>query len=277
MQLRHALTATSAGIVLGLAACGGGDSAEEDIRSVAKRSVLSKDVKVKCEEVSTKGFIKRVYGDVAQCRRAERTPDLIDEPPTEVRVSNVKVDGDQATATVIYEGGDTPGATGTFEFRKEDDEWRIDDLGVDFLRSQAQKGLESDEQEVAALQDENVRACARKAFAKLSDDQVKRVAYAAIAERPGSQGEVSRVFAPCILPGSGTGSQTGLLREQFVRGITSRLRRGGVSQADIDCIERRLRSSISATEILQSGTGDAQAARDLTRKGTRVIRACRGR
>ena len=233
---------------------------------------------MKCEEVATQGFIRRVYGDVGQCRRAEK-PESGDEPPRDVRVSDVKVDGDRATASVLYVGGETDGAKGAFELRKEEDEWRIDDLGVDLLRSQVEKGLESGDQDTALLRSAKVRACARKAFTDLSDEQLKRVAYASISERESDQRQVAAVLTPCLsVDGSGTGAQrTSFLREKFEQGVTRSLRRDGVPQADIDCITRRLRSSISEAEIRQSATSGGRTTPEMTRKAAAAISACRGR
>lgn len=274
MQPRHPLIAICPAVVFGLAACGGGgSSAEKDITSAVKRAVVGRDVKARCEDETTKGFIRRVYGDVGQCRKAEK-PKPDDKPPTGVRVSAVKVDGEHATATVRYEGGDTDGAKGTFEFRKEDGKWRIDDLGVDLLRSQIEKGLDGGD--TAALRGPKVRECARKAFTDLPDDQLKRVAYAAISERASSQQDLTRVITPCLSQeGSGTGSgSASFLREKFEQGIASGLRKDGVQQVTIGCINEKLRSSISEEEIQQTATNGGKTSPELTRKVAEAIRAC---
>lgn len=279
MQPRHPLMAISAAAALGLASCGGGSdsSAEKDITGVVKRAVVSKNPKVTCEEVTTKGFIRRVYGDVAQCLKAEK-PKPDDHPPTGVRVSNVKVDGDRATATVREQGGDTDGATGTIELRKEDGDWRIDDLGVDYLRSQVETGLGSGNQD-AVFRDPRVRRCTSKALTDLPDRDLKRVAYASISERPGSELEVTRVITPCLsVAGSGTGSgSASLLREKFEEGIARGLRKDGVSQATIGCINRELRSSISEQEIQQTATSGGKTGPKLTQKVAAAITSCRAK
>ena len=276
MQPRHPLLAICAAALFGLAACGGGgSSAEKDITDAVKRAEVGKDVKARCEEVTTKGFVRRVYGSVAECRKAEKAePD--DKPPTGVRVTNVKVDGDQATATVREEGGDTDGAQGTFELRKEDGGWRIDDLGVDYLRSQVNKGLDSGGSATLAPK---VSECARKALTDLSDAELKRVAYTSISERASSDGDLTRVIAPCLSEaGSGTGSgSASFLREKFEEGIASSLRKSGSSRATIGCINGRLRSSISEKEIQRTATNGGKTTPELTRKVADAIRACPGK
>lgn len=279
MQLHRPLIALAAAGLFGLAACGGGDSgAEEDITSAVKRGVVGQDVKARCEEVTTKGFIKRVYGDVAQCRKAEK-PEAGDRPATGVRVSGVKVDGERATAKVRYVGGGTDGSEGTFAFLKEDGEWRIDDLGVDLLRAQVRKALNSGEQESAVLKDPKVRKCAGKAFLGLPDRQFKRLAYAEISKRPSARQELARVISPCLSQaGSGSGSgSASFLRQKFEQGVTRSASKDGVPQATIDCINKGLRSSISDREIEQIAATGGKVTPELKGKATAAIRACRAR
>jgi len=278
VQLRNAAIAVFAAAVLGLAACGGESEsdAKKDIAGAVKDAVVGQNLKARCEEATTKDFIRRVYGNVGQCRRAEK-PEPDDEPPTDVQVSGVKIDGEQATARVRYVGGNTDGSEGAFEFRKEEGKWRIDDLGVDFLRSQVERGLKSDDQESAVLRDPKVRECARKALAGLPDDQLKRVAYAEISKRTSAQKDVARVVTPCLSQaGSGTGSgNASFLREKFEQGVAKGARRNGVPKATIDCINEKLRSSISDEEIQQTAASGGKTSAELRRKATEAVTACR--
>lgn len=261
---------------MALASCGddGGDD-EKEIADVIKRAVTTTDVKVECEETVTDDFVQRIYGDAAQCRKAER-PEPGEDEADDARVSKVKVDGDSATARVVFVGGDTDGASGSLELRKEDGDWRVDDLGVDLLRSTVNTGLDSESQEEPALRRPAVRSCAKKAFADLSDDELKRVAYAAISEREGGNAELGRLLAPC-LAASGSGSGAGdvsFLREKFEEGVTRSLRRRGASQATIDCIVRRLRTTISDEQIA-AAAARRQANARLRRLGEAAARSCR--
>jgi len=260
--------------VSGLAACGGGDSAEKDISKAVKQGATSRDVKVRCEGTTTKRLVRRIFGDVAQCHKAEKLKPS-DKPPTDVRVSRVKVDGDRATATAVYEGGDTSGAKGTLRLLKEDDKWRIDDVGVDLLRSQVENGVDSGS---STLGKPKILTCARKALTNLPDAQLRRVAYATIAERPGSDAELGRVVLPCLSEaGSGAGSgSTSFLREKFEQGISSSLRKSGSSAAKIGCINGKLRSSISEEEIQSTATNGGKTTPQLTRKVAEAIKACPG-
>lgn len=262
--------------LLGLAACGGdGGDDDKEIADVIKRAATSKDVKVECEETVTRDFVQRVYGDLAQCRRAER-PEPGDDESDDARVSNIEVDGDSATARVLFVGGDTDGARGTVELRQEDGDWRVDDLGVDLLRSTVNTGLSSDSQDEESLRRPAVRRCVRKAFADLSDDELKRVAYAAISERPSSRAELGRLLAPCLArAGSGQGSaNVSFLRQKFEEGVTRSLRRRAAPQALIDCINRRLRRSITDEQIVAAAARRRSNAR-LRRLGEAAARACR--
>lgn len=258
--------------VAGLAACGGGDD-EQEIRDVIERAVTTRDVKVECEETVTDGFVRRIYGDVAQCRRAER-PEPDEEEADDVRVSNVKIDGDSATARVRLIGGDTDGARGTLELRKADGAWRVDDLGVDLLRSTVDRGLRNSGE--GSLRRPAVQRCARSAFTSLSDRELRRVAYLAISEREGSEEALTSMLAPCLaIPGSAEGGgRISFLRERFEEGVERSLRRRGRSRAAVDCIKRRLRSTISDDEIAAAVRRGAAGA-SMRRKERAALRACR--
>ena len=259
---------------MGLAACGGdGGSDEDEIADVLKRAVTTKDVKVECEETVTDDLVDRIYGDVAQCRRAER-PEPDDDEPEDVRVSDVRVDGDSATARVRFVGGDTDGARGVLELRKQNGDWRVDDLGTDLLRSTVDRGLSSGVQDNEALGRPAVRRCVRNEFADLADAELRRVAYAAISERAGSEAVLARVIGPCLsIAGSGRSGGTSFLRENFERGVRRNLRGRGLSRSRIDCIVRRLRSSVSDRQIIAATRG-GRASGLVQRAGRAAGRAC---
>ena len=107
----------------------------------------------------TKSFVTRVYGSPAQCRAAERPSG--DQPPTGASTSDVKIDGDSATIKVRINGGDSDGASGTIDLRKVSGDWRVDDLGVDFLRSQVRAGFAnaSGGDDDQPLSDPKIRDC----------------------------------------------------------------------------------------------------------------------
>jgi len=173
-------------LALGVAACGdGGEGAggNTEIARDIKLAFTTQDEKVICGQLTTKSFVKRLYGDMAQCLEKNR-PEADDKPTTDVPVSNITVDGDTAKARVQFVGGDGDGAAGTVEVRKEGDRWPIDDLGSDLQRSLLQpqlvRGLEN-----TRFDKPVIRACVKKRLSDLPDDRFQRIAYG-YAHRKGS-------------------------------------------------------------------------------------------
>lgn len=173
-------------LALGVAACGdGGEGAggKTEIARDIKLAFTTQDEKVSCRHLATKSFVKRFYGDMAQCLEISR-PEADDKPPTDVPVSNITVDGDTAKARVQFVGGDDDGAAGTVQVRKEGDRWRIDDLGSDLLRPKLEpqlvRGVEN-----TRFDKPVIRACVKKRLSDLPDDRFQRIAYG-VGHRRGS-------------------------------------------------------------------------------------------
>lgn len=163
---------------------GGGDDADE-IAAVVEKALTTVDPEVKCTEVVTKAFVTTVYGDLAACREAEAPDDAANDRPKGARTTRVDVDGDRARATVAVQGGDTDGSSGMLEFRREDGDWKVSALGVDFLRSQLEQRLASSRDDPGSpFADPAVRACIVADLGKVQDAEFRIIAYAAIAERP---------------------------------------------------------------------------------------------
>lgn len=260
---------------LGLLACGGGGDDEQAIKRAVTQAITTKDAALKCDRLATTSFVTRVYGNPAQCRTAER-PSTGDEPPTGANVSGVKIDGDSATAKLRVSGGDSDGASGTIELRKVSGDWRVDDLGVDFLRSQVRTGLaNSSDDDDEPFADPKVRDCASKAFLRLDDPQLRRIAYMAIAETDAGKTQLGKLLAPCLSKPSSAGNVS-FLRRRFESGITSSARKDGMSQRTIDCINRQLRSSISDEEISKLALNGAKPTPAIKRRTAEAFGRCQG-
>jgi len=259
-------SATAIVAVIGLVACGGDSAKDEEpaVKRAVEQAVTTKDAKRKCEELSTESFVKRVYGDLAQCRRAESETD--DPPPTGATVSAVEVEGDSATVKVRLAGGDTDGASGTLELRKESGAWRIDDLGVDFLRS------------TPALRDPKVRECTREAFLRLSDSELRRVAYMAIADADEATEEIGKLLTPCLTADSGGSDSVSTLRKLFESGVAQKARSEGIaSPSAIACVNKGLRSTISDEEISKLAFNGSKPTPAMQRAIVQAFGRCQDR
>jgi len=267
-------TAVAVLIALGLPACGGGDDQTPAIKRAVVQASTTRDATLKCGKLATKSFVTRVYGTLAQCHTAEK-PSSSDDPSTGATVSDVKVDGDSATVKVRLAGGDTDGASGTIDLRKEQGDWRVDDLGVDFLRSQVQTGLASSGND-QTFKDPKVRDCARQAFVRLPDSELRRIAYLAIAETDEGKTAVGKLLLPCLKLSSGEAGSVSFLRRKFESGIASSARKNGLSASTIDCINGQLRSSISDDEIAKLAFNGGKATAAMKRVSTEAFAQCAG-
>jgi len=259
-----------------------GDDANE-IAAVVEKALTTSDPDVKCAEVVTTGFVSTVYGDLAACKEAEAPDESDDEKPTGSSTSRVKVRGEAATATVTVQGGDTAGSTGTLEFEKEDGAWKVSALGVDFLRSQLEKSLANSEDD-SPFADAAVRSCVGKDLGALDDEEFRTIAYAGIAKKPTPRFvEIVTACAQKASPdpgdnGRGDGDAEGaqsLLRRQFESGIREAARKDGATDAQIACVVRKLRRTISEDDIVeQVGRGKDDVDPELAQKTARAIQAC---
>jgi hypothetical protein len=125
---------------LALAACGGGDSGDEEkIEETIETSVRTTDPS-KCTELMTQTFVEQNTGETGEAAiescEAEAT-DTSDDPDS-VEITAVKVDGADATAKVAFAGGGFDGQTVEVALVEEEDAWRLDEiLGFAVLDNEA--------------------------------------------------------------------------------------------------------------------------------------------
>jgi len=198
-------------LALGVAACGDGgegSGGKTEIARDIKLSFTTQDEEVFCGQLATKSFVKRFYGEMAQC--LEKVISL--EPPTDVRVSNITVDGNAARGRAQFVGGEDDGTAGTVEVRKEGDRWPIDDLGSDLQRSLLEHQLERKINDTSFDNKPVIRACTTKRLADLPDNRLQRLVYG-LGHRKGSakydagSRELGKLIIPCLaLARGGEGS-----------------------------------------------------------------------
>src|SRR5262249_50866387 len=120
-------------IAAALAACGGGggDSSEDEgkIETAIETAATSSDPSA-CTEIETLRFVEQntqTEGSdaVAACEKeAEEGEDVADS----VKITKVSVDGDAATATVAFSGGNFDGQGLEVALAKENKEWKLDEV-----------------------------------------------------------------------------------------------------------------------------------------------------
>lgn len=110
--MKRFLTVAAVGGALALAACGGSSSDEDKIKNLVKQ--VDDDPTALCEN-ATKELLAQLGGE-AGCKQLAKT----NNGASKSKVSNVKVDGDTATATVTDNSGPS-----TVTFQKVDGDWKV--------------------------------------------------------------------------------------------------------------------------------------------------------
>lgn len=270
-------------------ACGGSDQEEESaVSEVVAAAIMNDDEERLCNELLSERFVEAVYGDLETCLAAEAPDDDDGEDANEVTVADIEIDGDTATATVTEVGGDTDGATGGITLVLVSDNWRIDQLGIDYLRSILAQGLlnekEYSEEEHGPLADETVRECFRQGMDELDDEDFRQIAYDGMADRDPSETFIG-VLTDCMAetPGGeaedvsgqadGGDGEGSLLRRQFEEGIRESALADDASEEEINCVIKQLRKTVSDDEIIeQVGNEDVDGA--LAKKAAVAISKC---
>jgi ABC-type glycerol-3-phosphate transport system substrate-binding protein len=117
-------------LTLGLAACGGGGESDEDkIASTIETAATSTDPAV-CTETQTLKFMEQTAsgtGKEAE-KNCEKEAEEETNQPDSVTVSQVKVNGENATADAEFKGGTFDGQTLELGLVDEDGEWKLDEF-----------------------------------------------------------------------------------------------------------------------------------------------------
>lgn len=242
--MRRAWLALALAACLGVAGCGGGDDEgdEQRIADVLTAGLTSEDPQVVCAETLSAGFVRRVYGSEARCRTVERRSARRTDPADAVDVSDTNVDGDRAVAVVALQGGDTDGASGEVGLvRHEEEDWRLDDLSPELLRSLLEARLGAD----PALR-ARARACAVRRVLAVDDAALRELALGTIGGRSQAQRRLARITGDCRERAVAV-----VLRRRLERQIAASLRADGVAAGTIACVRRELRRALSDEEIVE--------------------------
>lgn len=166
------------------AGCGGGDSSSraqtdrEQIRAAVERLMESESVEDQCETAVSDRFVREVYVTAARCRATNRV-DADDDEPDSATIFATRIDRHKATTGVTLTSAKGTRATGRIALVKVSGTWKVDRLGVDFLRSI----LEALPKEASTAQERLVLSCLAAASRALSDREVRRVGNLMIGQR----------------------------------------------------------------------------------------------
>jgi hypothetical protein len=180
-----------------LVACGGGGDDEGDITDVLTTSVKSTDP-ADCTKLETQQFVEQTEfstGPEAVTECQQDASDTSDDPDS-VDVTDIQVDGDNATANVAFTGGSFGGSTLTVALVKDGDQWKLDRI-TDIVTLDVATFKQSFADRLAASGDvpAQVKSCIGQAIQGASEDQIKQALLS------GTEQDLVALFSQCIPSG----------------------------------------------------------------------------
>jgi hypothetical protein len=172
---------------LALAACGGSGSStsggdeEAAIVTAIEKSATANDPS-KCTELQTQAFNEQEKGTsgAEATEICEEEAEEQGSPAKSVDVSNVKIDGEKATAEAAIGGSALNGQTVELELVKEDGDWKLNQF-LQFAKFSAKALGEAIEEALASEAGEEVPAelgkCIAAGVGKLSQAEAEEVAF----------------------------------------------------------------------------------------------------
>jgi ABC-type glycerol-3-phosphate transport system substrate-binding protein len=115
---------------LGLTACGGGGESDEDkITATIENAATSTDPAV-CDETQTLAFMEQTSGSSGKEaeKECEEEAKAGEGQPDSVSVTEINVDGENATANAAFKGGIFDAQTLELALVEEDGDWKLDEL-----------------------------------------------------------------------------------------------------------------------------------------------------
>ena len=167
------------------AGCGGDDSStginedRQQIQAAVERLMESESVEDQCDTGVSERFVREVYVTVARCRQANKRY-VDDDERASATISSTRIDGgDKATTRVTLTSARGARATGRLALVNVGGTWKVDRLGVDFLRAI----LASLPTEAQTDEERLVLSCLAAATRALSDGGVRRVGNLMVGQR----------------------------------------------------------------------------------------------
>jgi hypothetical protein len=180
-----------------ISACGGGDDSGDDdsqITEVITTSATSPDP-ADCTRLATQRFLEQSQyetGPEAVQSCEEDASDTSDDPDS-VDVNDIQVEGDNATATVVFQGGPIGNATVDVALVKDGDQWKLDQI-TDLVSIDLESFKQRFAEEIESSPDipTPIANCINNAVGGLTEDQVRQAIVT------GSQEALLALFGNCI-------------------------------------------------------------------------------
>jgi hypothetical protein len=171
---------------LALAACGSSGSNDEgEIEEAIETSATSTDP-ADCKKLSTQAFMEQSTSTsgaeaVEECEEEASDPKDIAES---VAVTNVEVEGEEATADAAFTGGSFDGQTVELALVKEDDQWKLNEVeGFAKLDQPALvEALEVQFEEGESELSEETTTCILEGFEEASQPEIEELLLSGSSE-----------------------------------------------------------------------------------------------
>lgn len=178
---------------LALTACGSGGDSEGEVEEAIKTSATSTDP-ADCKKLNTQNFMEQTTQEsgsaaVKECEKEAKEG----EGAKSVSVSEVEVDGSDATAEVALSGGNLDGQALELALVKDGDQWQLNEV-VEFTKFNQAKLVEVLEEglsEPSAEVDPKFASCVIDAFKQGSQTEVEDLLFG------GSSGTLEETFEAC--------------------------------------------------------------------------------
>lgn len=190
----RAILAALCVVVAGCGAGGDDDAASGDdaqIAAAVERLMESERVEDQCEVAVSDRFVREVYGTVAACRTVNTDDD--DSPPDTATTAATRIDGADATTAVTLTSVKGSRASGRIALVRDGERWKVDRLGVDFLRSV----FATLHHEAESAQERVVIGCFAEAARAMSDAEVRSFGNQVIGQRL-EDGSLPAAVVDCV-------------------------------------------------------------------------------
>jgi hypothetical protein len=161
---------------LAFAACGSSESEEDKIVSAIETSATSPDP-ANCEKLSTQAFMEQSTSSAGKeaVEKCEEDAGKPENNAESAAVSNVEVEGEEATAEVALTGGSFDGQSVVVALVKEDDQWKLNEI-TEFAKLDKGKLVEQLEvqfEKPSSEVSEEVATCVEKGIEESSQPEVE--------------------------------------------------------------------------------------------------------
>lgn len=160
---------------------GGDDDAvlndDAQIEAAVERLMESERVEDQCEVAVSERFVREVYGTLATCRKVNGEDE--DSEPDDATTAATRIDGADATTAVTLTSVKGSRASGRIALVRDGETWKVDRLGVDFLRSV----FATLHHEAESAHERVVIGCFAEAARAMSDAEVRSFGNQVIGQR----------------------------------------------------------------------------------------------